>query len=353
MDNRNLAVEGYQRAVERLSSIDINAIIFLLLFIILLVLFTIIMGNLTKKLKAKKHYEEFIKYTKEKNLNDQQISILWDYSKKLGRDPFLSIEFKSPFEKIIDHYIKDNPNFDENLIKDMREKLGFDYVPYFVPLTSTKDIDLFQGATLKVEDGKSYTISLYDKDELYMYWIITDRNTPRLNIGEKVKISFVRKSDAAYSIDGTVEEIINENGKVIIKIPHTFELVRIQRREYPRVEVDIDALVGKEIRQDNQDVLVWIKGKLMDISPSGAKICLNPDDKDKLKLRVGDKIILSFSLSDKDIHEEAEVVNINEKQKIICYGVKFIYIKESQQRHIFEFVRKEQKRLLDMYKKQS
>lgn len=353
MDNRNLAIEGYQRAVERLSSTDINAIIFLLIFLIIVILFAILMGNLSKKLKAKKHYEDFLKYAKEKNLNDKQIEILWNYSKDMGRDPFLSIEFKSPFEKVITHYIKENPDFDENLIKDMREKLGFDYVPYFVPLTSTKDIELFQGGTLKTSDGRNYSISLYDKDELYMYWIVTDKSIPNLSIGDTVKISFIRKSDAAYNLEGPVEEIINENGKFIIKIPHTFELIRIQRREYPRVEVDLEALVGKIIKEENQDILAWVEAKIMDISPAGAKICLNPEDKDKLKIRIGDKIILSFTLLDKDIQEEAEIVNINEKQKIICYGVKFIDIKESQQKHIFEFVRKEQKRLIEMYKKQS
>jgi hypothetical protein len=46
----------------------------------------------------------------------------------MGRDLFLALEFKSPFEKVIDLYIKDNPNFDENLIKDMRGKCPKGYI---------------------------------------------------------------------------------------------------------------------------------------------------------------------------------------------------------------------------------
>jgi len=353
MDDKNTAVEGYKKAVEKLSSIDINAIIFLLLFLIIIVLISIGLGNLSKKLKAKKHYEDFIKYAKEKGLSDKQISILWNYSQKMGRDPFLALEFKSPFERVIDYYIKENPDFDEELIKDMREKLGFDYIPYFVPLTSTKDIDLFQGGTLKTEDGRSYSVSLYDKDELYMYWVITDKNIPRLSPEDNIKISFVRRSDAAYTIESKVEEVINENGKIIIKIPHTFELLRVQRREYPRVDVDFDILLGKVIKQENQEVLIWNEAKMVDISPSGARVCIKIEDKERLNIKVGDKVIITFTLLGRDIQEEAEVMNITEKQKSICYGLKFTEIKESQQKHIFEFVRKEQKRLMDMYKKQS
>ncbi|WP_028950792.1 flagellar brake protein [Sulfurihydrogenibium subterraneum] len=352
-NNRNLAVEGYQKAVEKLSGTDINAVIFLLLFIISLILMAIVLGNLSKKLRAKKQKEDFMRYTKEKNLTDEQIKIIWDYSKKLGRDPFLAIEFKAPFEKIIDVYIKENPNIDENLIKEMREKLGFDYVPYFVPITTSKDIELFQGGKLKTEEGITYNVALYDKDELYMYWVITDKTIPTIKPEDRVKVSFIRKSDAAYTLEGQVIDVINENGRVIVKIPHTFELIRIQRREYPRVEVEIESLLGKKEKKDGQEILLWIIAKILDISPSGAKVCINPEEKDKLKLLIGDKILLSFNLLEKEFQEEAEIVNIHEKQNILCYGVKFTDIKEFQQKHIFEFVRKEQKRLAELYKKQS
>jgi hypothetical protein len=108
MPEKKPAIEGYQKAAEKLSGVDINVIVFLLL------------NNLSKKL--------FVKYTKEKELSDEQISILWNYPKKMDRDPFLALEFRSPFEKVIDLYTKDNPNFNENLIKDMREKCTKRYI---------------------------------------------------------------------------------------------------------------------------------------------------------------------------------------------------------------------------------
>jgi c-di-GMP-binding flagellar brake protein YcgR len=353
MPEEKLAIEGYQKSIEELSGVDINAIIFLLFLILIIILAVLFLNNLSKKLKAKYQYSEFVKYAKEKELSDKQISILWDYSKKMGRDPFLALEFKSPFEKIIDLYIKDNPNFDENLIKGMREKLGFDVIPSFVPITVTKDIDLFQEGRIKLEDGRGFNVVLYDKDELYMYWAITSKNIPNLNVGDRVKISFTRKSDGVYIIEGQIEDILKERGTVVLKVPHTFEILRIQRREYPRVDTDIEAVLGKKIREGNKEIIKWYIGRILDISPSGARFCVNIEEKNTLNLRIEDEIILTFTLEEKDFQLTGDIVNIYEKQKIICYGIKFKEIKESVQRDIFSYVRKEQQKMLNSYKKQA
>lgn len=353
MPEKNLAIEGYQKAVERLSNVDIYAIVFLIFIVLLIMALVLFFNSLSSKLKAKYQKLEFEKYAKEKELNNIQRSILWEYSKKMGRDPFLALEFKSPFEKVVDLYIKENPEFDENLIRDMREKLGFDTLPSFVPITVTKDIDLFQGGTLQTEDGKRYNIALYDKDELYMYWAITDKIIPRLNIGDKVKISFIRKSDGAYVFDGNIEDILNERGSMIIKIPHTFEILRIQRREYPRIETDLEAILGKKVLENEKEIIKWYIGRITDISPSGARYCQSKEELDQVNLKIGDEILLTFTIEEKDFQLVGVVVNIYEKQKVICYGIKFKDIKESVQKDIFGFVRKEQQKMLSLYKKGS
>lgn len=353
MEQKDSAIRGYQIAVEELSKINIDALIFLLLFIILIVVGVLVYSSLSKRYREKYKYTEFVKFAKEKELSEKEYRILWDYSLKLGRDPFLSLEFKSPFEKVVDLYIKENPEFDENLLKEMRKKLGFDYLPYFVPLTITKDIDLFQGGVLRLsETGRTYKVALYDKDEIYMYWVVTDAtSTVDIGKGDSVKINFVRKSDAAYVMDTKVEDVVVEGGKIILKIPHTFEFTRIQRREYPRVECDIDAAVGKEM--DAEEKIEWFEAKIMDISPSGAKVCINSETKDAIKIKITDKVMLSFNIMGKDILQKAEVVNIYEKQKVTCYGVKFSDIKDSIQRDIFEFVKKQQQALAKLHAKQS
>ena len=75
--------------------------------------------------------------------------------------------------------------------------------------------------------------------------------------------------------------------------------------------------------------------------------------KNTLNLRIGDEIILTFTLEEKDFQFTCGVVNIYENQKIVCYAIKFKEIKESVQKDIFSHVRKEQQKMLSFYKKQS
>ncbi|MEZ0323728.1 MAG: PilZ domain-containing protein [Hydrogenothermaceae bacterium] len=350
MDNKESAVKGYQIAMDKLSQIDLGAIIMLIVLIILMIVAVLSINYFSKRFREKYKYIEFEKFSKEKELSEKQYKILWDYSLKLGRDPFLALEFKSPFEKVIDIYIKENPNFDEELIKDMRKKLGFDHIPYFVPLTTTKDIDLFQGGILRIGENRIIKVALYDKDERYMYWIVTDDiNGLPVTSGDTVKINFVRKGDAAYIIEVPVEEISNDNGKIIIKAPHTFELIRVQRREYPRVETDLDCIIGKEVEEKT----VWLEGKIIDISLSGARVCIPPEKKSILNLKTGDQIYLQFDILNESIFQKSEVVNIYEKQKTLCYGLRFIDTKESVQRIIFDYVKRQQQALAKLYNKQS
>lgn len=348
MDQREKALKGYEIATNILSETNINAIIFLILFIILIIIAVMVISSISKRLREKYKHLEFEKFSKEKELTESQYKILWEYSTKLGRDPFLALEFKSPFEKVIDLYISENPNFDEELIKDMRKKLGFDYLPYFVPLTTTKDIELFQGGVLKTANGRSINVTLYDKDEQFMYWVVVD-SPVTLSSGETVKINFVRKSDAVYMVESQVFDVLRDDGKYILKLPHTFELTRIQRREYPRVECDLDVSIGKKM----EGKIEWITGKIVDISPSGARVCIGQEQKSSSDLKIGQVVYIGFSIMEKDIVQESEIVNIYEKQKVVCYGVRFLKIKESVQRDIFEFVKRQQQHLAKLHSKQS
>jgi len=146
---------------------------------------------------------------------------------------------------------------------------------------------------------------------------------------------------------------LKESGTVILKFLHTFEILRIQRREYPRIDTDIEAVLGKKIKEDDKEIIKWYIGRILDISPSGARFCVSVEEKNTLNLRIGDEIILTFTLEEKDFQLTGDVVNVYEKQKIICYGIKFKEIKESIQKDIFSYIRKEQQKMLSLYKKQS
>ncbi|GAB6072551.1 hypothetical protein JCM14244_09280 [Venenivibrio stagnispumantis] len=349
-EKQKSVIEAYKTATQKLEQTNVEGILFLIFLILLIIILIFATTYLTKKLNEVRKKSKFIKYLKEKHLSDEQIDILWDYSLKLGRDPFLSVEFKAPFEKVIDLYEKENPNFNEELIQDLRKKLNFDTIPNFIPLNTTKEIEIFQGGKLVTQDLKNFNVALYDKNERYMYWVVLD---PIANIkkGDTVKITFIRKNDGIYNFEGVVEDIEKQGDRIIIKLPHTFDLERHQRREYPRFEIELDALLGIPKKEENKEIIGWISGKIMDVSPGGVKFCITEENKERIPLKT--EVYIKFELENREILEKAEIVNIFEKEDILCYGVKFTQIKEAKQKFIFDFITKKQTQLRQLLKEEN
>ncbi|MEO2083866.1 MAG: PilZ domain-containing protein [Desulfurobacteriaceae bacterium] len=325
---------------------ETNTIMAFILIVLAIILFFILAGLIRNYIRTKYLRNSFFKEALERGLTEEEAQILWEYSQKLGRDPFLTLEFKAPFEKVVDLYLREDPSPREELVKEMREKLGFDYVPYFVPITSTKDIELFQPAKLYLPDKSSYEVALFDKDERFMYWAVIDENKrPRGIEGKPVTISFIRKGDGIYKFEGIVESTFIDNGKYILKIPHTFELTRYQRREHARVEVEIPVRFG--FYNKVQEEMVWTDGEIVDISAGGAKVCISLD-KLGIELQPTTEVVLKFKLQDRPLHFKGVIVNVYPRRHANCYGIKFENIKPDDQSFIHNFVKKEQQKLAQL-----
>ncbi len=348
------AIQSYKKAVLELESPDTTITLVVIFFILLIILLTVLLIFYGRSIKEKLKLKLFKKYASEKELNEKQIDILWKYSNFLNRDPFLTLEFKAPFEKVINEYINSEKNFDEELIKDLRRKLGFDVVPELMPLVVTKDIELFQSGKLITPDGSIYEIILFEKDEKFMYWIIMgDSNQINVSKGEVIKISFTRKNDAVYNVHVPVLDIMQEGDRVILKFPHTFDLVRIQRREFPRIKVNLDAFI-RRIDYDQElvknRVLKWHYVKIENISAGGVRICVPQEKRVDLNIYINHKIEIKFELNSREIKVKGTVVNMNELKSNICYGIKFENLPKEIVELISQFVQKEQQKLLKVIK---
>jgi len=323
-----------------------NTFVVFVLLIVAFLLFIILAGLIREYLKEKKLRISFFKEALEKGLSDEEATIIWTYSRKFGRDPFLALEFKAPFEKIVDLYLKTDPEPKEEIVQDMRMKLGFDYIPYFIPLTSTKDIELFQVGRLYLANKKHYEVTLFDKDERYMYWALIDPVPANYELsGIDAKISFIRKGDGIYTFKERIEDTSYQSGRLIIHIPHTFELTRYQRREFPRVEVELSAAVG--IFNKDEEKTKWISGEIVDISAGGAKICI-PLSELEVELSPMTEINLKFKLNNHLFNLKATIVNVYPRRHTTCYGVKFEDISPEEQKIIHDFVKQEQQRLAQL-----
>lgn len=346
MDERvNIVVDAFKTTIE---NVNIIAVIIVILVFLTIAFFLIFWEKFEEFLSKRYMKKLFYRNGESYGLTSAELDILWKYSEKLHKDPFLVLEYKAPFEKVIHAYVKDNPNHDEKLVRNMRKKLGFDKIPPFMPLISTKDVDLFQTGNL-IYENRVFPVALYDKDEKYMYWYLIDKKPPfPFDKGSKVRIKFVREEDAIYIIEENIEDIIEENGKYILKIPHTFKFLQIQRRRDFRLKKNLPLSIkvidkkGKEVKLDIQTT---------DISIDGVGFCIPILQAKDLKMDIGTKFELEISLEDKNIKAEGIIKNIREIGKNICYGTEFQNITNEDKNHLIKFVQAEQQKLLKEYKR--
>ncbi|WP_200763829.1 flagellar brake protein [Nitrosophilus alvini] len=344
--------ETLKLASENWIHTDLTSIL-IIIFFILAVIIIFVGGLLMQKfLKTKHIHNYFFKYAEDKGLTEKEAKILWDYSKRMGRDPLLVIEFKSPFEKVVDLYIHTHPNPDEKLVQDMRKKLGFNVIYNFIPLTLSKDIEMFQNGKM-ITGKKAYDVALYDKDEKHMYWLIIGlKSRSEIDENRPVKITFLRKGDAIYNLESPITEVLQEDNKIVVKLPHTFEMSRTQRREFPRIETDIPAMIGDIITVDGKEEIVWHIGRILDISVGGVKFCIPKDGSKEIKTGIGQNVLLKFELENNSYDLKASIENKDERKTAICLGLKFTDIKEKEKEKIFEYIQKEQKKLAQLARSQ-
>ncbi len=343
MDERvNILVQAWRKTVE--EGINPKHLLFVLVSFGFIFLVVFVYGKIKEYLRERYKKKLFIDNAVGLGLTEREAEILWEYAVEIERDPFLVLEYKAPFEKVIQKYVEENPDFDENLIRNLRRKLGFEEVPEGLPLISTKDIQLYQTGNLITKDGKIYPVALYDKDERYSYWYLIDIHPPfSFKKGDRVRIRFLRTNDGMYTFEETVEDIFEENGKYIVKLPHTFKLERTQRRKEVRIKINKPVEVYYKTRDGKEH---YIYTRLVDISADGAKFCLRKKDAKEEQLKIGMDIVLSFELEGEKLKIEAMLKNITEEGDNECYGVQFQNVDKKSKEIILRFIQREQHKML-------
>ena len=232
------------------------------------------------------------------------------------------------------------------MIIDMRRTLGFDTVPPFMPLVSTKDIEIFQNGTL-IFEGRSYPVALTDKDELYMYWSVLEGNPP-IEEGQIVKITFLRQDDAVYVFEGEVVETFIDMGRKVIKIPHTFNLVRNQRRKDIRIKEELPVDISFV---DENGKVISFTSQTEDISISGMKFCLFKLDGEIIqKLSINKEIKAELIINGIKIKVSGLIRNIQDRDNKVCFGVEFKDIDKKDEAFLNQFIQDKQMELMKKYR---
>ncbi len=285
----------------------------------------------------------FFSHAKDYDLTEEETELLWRYASKLPINPLLVFEKKVIFEKVVDEVVKNGNPEEIKMIPVIRMKLRYDTLPWFIPLSTTRDIDIYQTGTLIVGEHKTDAY-VYDKDEEFIY-IALMSNVP-VRVGDKVKFFFVRENDARYSFESEVEKVFTEMGRTVIALRHTDKLTRIQLRESMRWKVEIPAKFrfGESLQKMNPEEY---EGIIEDISVKGVRLCYPGN----IPLKDGDFLLLDFKLRNyefKNIIGRVMYKKVYEKKT--CFGVKFEDITRKEEQAIEQFILEEQRKLLRAYK---
>lgn len=285
----------------------------------------------------------FFSHAKDYDLTEEEAELLWRYASKLPINPLLVFEKKVIFEKVVDEVVKNGNPEEIKMIPVIRMKLRYDTLPWFIPLSTTRDIDIYQTGTLIVGEYKTDAY-VYDKDEEFIY--IALMSSVPVKVGDKIKFFFVRENDARYSFEGEVEKVFTEMGRVVIAVRHTDKLTRIQLRESMRWKVEIPAKFrfGESLQKINPEEY---EGVIEDISVKGVRLCYQGN----IPMKDGDYILLDFKLRNYDFKNLiGRVMYKKVYEKKTCYGIKFEDITRKEEQIIEQFILEEQRKLLRAYK---
>ncbi len=280
-------------------------------------------------------------------LTEEEIRLLWKFVRSLPYDPQMVYENKPLFEKIVSRIIQSNVR-DIRLIPSIRAKLKFDTVPWFIPLTTTRDIDLYQTGKLTV-DGTSVDAAVWDKTETELHIVVLQALPRTVNIGEKVRFNFIRENEGRYSFESIVKDKYTEGDRLVLVLEHTDKLNRIQLRESLRwkVNLPVEFSLLKDLEEGAVKEAELLTGRIDDISAKGVRICTAS----AIKPSVGWYVLMNFSIGEHKFENVlGQIMNVRELQSRVCMGIKFLKLSRQEERIIDRFILQEQRKLIKTFK---
>ena len=297
--------------------------------------------------RAKEIEKAFFARGRSLGLTDEEIRVLWKYAKDFPYDPQMIYENKPVFEKTVSKITRKDIG-EVHLIPHIRAKLRFDTVPWFIPLTSTRDIDLYQTGKVVI-DGTYVDAAVWDKTETELHVVILQSAPRTVRVGEKIRFHFIRENEGRYSFETTVKDKYTEGDRLVLVLEHTDDLSRVQLRESLRwkVNVPVEFAIVKDITEEFTQEATFMSGVIDDISTKGVRICTE----EPIKPTEGAYIIMNFSLDDQHFENLlGQVANVREHKSRVCMGVKFLKVSRQEEKAIDSFILEEQRKLIKAYK---
>lgn len=184
---------------------------------------------------------------------------------------------------------------EDSLMGSIRRKLGYTFIPYEHPLSSSRNIAVGQVGSVfgdsmqtpvirkaKVTDNREFSLRLEftpDKEDAV-----------RIGIGTHVRFAFTRQNDGVYGIP---MKVVAADGRSL-ELEHTLDLRRNQLRQFVRIEANVPMkfrlirtgdMEKSEVRKDEV-----VQSRMADIGGGGLSFLSDR------ALKPGDVVSLTFAL---------------------------------------------------------
>lgn len=183
-----------------------------------------------------------------------------------------------------------------------------------------------------VFNDKEYKSLILNISEDYIYINIPVCGDEYLivNINQVMDINVYFKSGRSYKFNAEILSRGKDGNISYYKLSKPFNVKRIQRRDYFRVEV-LEQVQYINLSKSDSDEIPYIKADMVDLSGSGAKLKLNE------KVNIEDILLIKIKIKNSDIVLKSQVMRVetDNNGKIIC-GIKFMNITQSQTDKIIE-----------------
>lgn len=157
-------------------------------------------------------------------------------------------------------------------------------------------------------------------------------------IGQVVNVYLWRKGDARYVFDSVVLDQAVYIGKPVLKLKHSANLIRTQKRKSTRAKCQIDGelfIIREKIKDYNAvETQNGYKCRIEDISESGALIRIGgqgvPNIQIKLQYTINNMLIIMFG--------EVRTVEYNEQLKQSLLHFECTHIEQAMKNEVLKFV---------------
>ena len=254
-------------------------------------------------------------------------------------------------KKLLDHNASEEVKKEENeILTRIRNKLGFHHLALEHPLASSRNITVGQvgsifGKNVKVPLIRRAVVVSRDEFVLTLQYNVDKEEVCHITPGDEIKFAFTRQSDSAY---GVVFEVISADGSGTIKVLNTLNFRRNQLRQYIRIELSIPLKFRLVSTVDDKKSDVRrgevVDAKMSDISGGGMSFLC------ERSLRVGDVILVSFSLPDErftGISSKIKRISLQEGKTKTLYKhhIQFVSIETNKRDKIIKYIFEKQRQI--------